>query len=164
MRRVLRTLVAASVGAIVFVPMTPAHATTERIPFACEEYLVSLDLSGAREWEAGNVPHGRNGTAILRPEGEAENLGEFCEGRDIVVGNHNWFWTFWGTFRLELDAYPDSGFEGTWHELYPRGEGVGQGYGVLEGWQMRLWVQELDPESPSDPISRIWGYVFNPRG
>ncbi len=167
MRRTLflvRTLAVLSVGAMMIVPMWPARATVERIEIACTDYFLSLDLSGATDWMAGNVWHGRGGQETVRTEGSP-----YCEGKEIVVGsvnlNDEWVEEDWGTFRYELDAFPGSGFEGSWRCASSGPcEEVGTGYGALEGWQIRTSLEVLEPEKRKDPYALVWGYVFNPGG
>ena len=175
MRKIVWTSALLSVGAVMVAPIwpAPARAAVERIPFSCLEYPISLDFSGARDVATDKTFHGWGAVVTFRDEGTSDELGVYCEGTDVVRGNTNenlltGVGQFWGTFRTELDAFPGSGFEGTYHEQFAfteegfaSGEGVAKGYGELEGWQMRMSIQELYTESPSTSVS---GYVFNPGG
>lgn len=136
MRKIVWTLAVLSVGAIMILPTSPAQATVERHELECTAYLVSLDTSGGREWQGGNVWHGRNGLETNRTEGSP-----YCAGMEVVVGNANLgvVGQAWGTFRYELDAFPGSGFKGRWQVQFNsptggEGDEVGQGYGLFEGW------------------------------
>lgn len=171
MRRIVRALAVLSVGGMLILLTGPAQAAVQRIGFSCLEYGIGEDFSGARGWEAGNTFHGRNGVVMFRDLGTSPELGRYCAGTDLVIGNINQnlltgVGQLRGTFRYELDAFPGSGFEGTFQEQvvvteegWASGEGIAHGYGELEGWQMRMSIQELFTE---DPSTRVSGYVFNP--
>ena len=172
MRKFLRTLAVLSVGAMMIVPTWPAQASGEQIPTTCTTVSIQngWDVNGKETndfWvgEDGWLYH--HGTGYWQAHGDT-----YCTG--FWYGDGYWriddptmqppFEGYlWGTFRIELsDPKIDGGFEASYTGQFVwegdtiwEGELSGQGYGDLQGWQIRMsiWNGEV-----------ATGYVFHPGG
>jgi hypothetical protein len=141
----------------------PVAGTTTRIPTLCEEHLMT-SWTVPREWvDEDMVLHIRGETATYHVTGD-----EYCAGTNEPVVDLNVdLATGQGTVvakgHFTLDAF-DGGWDGTLvAHLTPggpyiwEGEFVGNGWGVLAGWQMRSHLVEVTHELILDD-----GFVFKP--
>lgn len=130
----------------VFALVLPASATTDRVPFTSQASLLEV-LGVGREWSSpGTVAHVRGWTGVYDDHSDEP----LYSGINTIVANWNvdgatGLGRMWGTFRLDLYA-SDGGYTGTWvadmtgDERGWIGYGVGQGYGKVEGYQLRFDV------------------------
>lgn len=164
MRRMIPMLAAA---ALVLAIAVPAQATTTRIPYECDEYLVALE--GGTEVIEDGVLYVRGTRAVHVIEGDAQCAGTQTATVDIDLDLTTWSGVVRVRATLELDAF-DGGYEGLLiaHFTTPNpldwsatdiwaGRYVRHGFGDLEGWQARGTVIER-----THLFLEEQGYAFKP--
>ena len=147
MRR-LTLLLALLVG---FSLAIPAGATTTRIDFEATGNTMTGDAE--RSWLAGTIEHIRSqpveGEFIFDPAVDGlPNTGDLHGSINVNFDTRTFDGRVWGEGTLEFD---DGGFELKFagdvgldgFALVADYRGVGHGYGVYEGMQMRLTAHEL---------------------
>ena len=161
MKRMLSILVMAALAGTVLV--TPAAATTSRIPIHCYETRIT-DWTGGREWVDENfVYHIRGQQADYLDVGSPYCAGinhatvsvnlDLLTGEGVVIAfAHRELAAFDGGWTSKLVAHFTPGGEFIWV-----GEVVGSGFGELSGYHYRSIVSETTPDSTIED-----GFAFLP--
>ena len=162
MRRLMTMLAAGALAAGVIV--TPAAATTTRIPIHCDETRIT-DWTGGREWlDEEFVYHVRGQSADYLDVGSpycaginhatvtVVNLDLLTGEGVVVVTGHRELTAFDGGWDATLVAHMTPGGEFIWV-----GQVVGNGFGELAGYQYRSTVYETTHEATVED-----GFVFLP--
>jgi len=160
MRRLLALAAAASL--LLAFTAAPAAATSTRLAFTCEEYLVGL-LAAPVEWvDEDGVYHMRGWMARYVDVGSP-----LCAGVNIATANANidlatGEGVVWGTGHMTLTA--GGGWDGHFvSHLTPGGPNIWEGKVVMHGWgAMAGWQARASLVEPGPATAIISGVAWKP--
>jgi len=146
-------LIAAMAWVVLFPAATPAAAGTRRIPFTA--YNIACSLQEGKTWMSDDgIFHIRN--RVLQSVVASDSI--YHAGIGEIVGNANIdLATMLGEYHGTLAIYPtavNGYWAGSWVvQIAPAGQNGHarlQGYGDLEGWQIKAELTYLPPFVLSD--------------